>query len=228
MSCVDSTRPTFAVKEHFSAVPNRLQDDPRLKPRDLVTIAGILRYARQKRWASMSNRALAKHGRCSERTIQLSLARLEAAGWIIRKSTTVYIGSNTGRLIYLSWRPADADCAPPAAAIAPPATTPVAPEVKTEEREEKPAPAGLDSPGPVGQTKTGPTPPSDPLDYAALGWLDRPPTDPLRRIAEKALAARLAGPPVAETSRKPSSPPRSLLRAPGSLAGMLGRQLGGR
>jgi hypothetical protein len=228
MSCVDSTRHAFAVKEHFSAVPNRLQDDPRLKPRDLVTIAGILRYARQKNWASMSNRALARHGRCSERTIQLSLRRLEAAGWIRRKSTTVDIGSNTGRLVYLCWRPGEADCAPPAASLAPPAMTPVAPEVKTEEREEKPAPTGLGCPGPGGQTETGPTPPTGPLDYAALGWLDRPESDPLRKIAERALAARMAGTPVIETSLKPSSPPQSLLRVPGSLAGMLGRQLGQR
>jgi hypothetical protein len=228
MSCVDSTRLAPAVKDHFSAVLNRLQDDPRLKPRDIFVIASILRFARQKSWASMSNATLASLGRCTERTIQLSLARLEAAGWIRRKSTTVDIGSSTGRIIYLCWRPGETPCAPTTTAIAPPAPTPVAPEVNEQEREEKPAPQGLGSPGPGGQTETGPTPPTGPLDYAALGWLDRPASDPLRKIAEKALAARLMGPPAPETSKKPSNPSRSILRAPGSLAGMLGRQLGGR
>jgi hypothetical protein len=228
MSCVDSTRLAPAVKDHFSAVLNRLQDDPRLKPRDIFVIASILRFARQKSWASMSNRTLAAMGRCSERTIQLSLARLEAAGWIRRKSTTVDIGSSTGRLIYLCWRPGETACAPTTTAVAPPAPTPVAPEVDEQEREGKPAPAGLDSPGPKIKKEDGPTPPPGPLDYAALGWLDRPASDPLRRIAEKALAARLAGPPATETSKKPSGTPRSPLRGPGSLAGLLGRQLGGR
>jgi hypothetical protein len=228
MRHLDSTRADFPRKSFFSAVPHNILDDPRLTPRDILVIASILRFARQKNWASMSNRTLANLCRCGERTVQLCLARIEAAGWILRKSTTVDIGSNTGRLIYLTWRTAEPDCAPPKAAIAPPAMSPVAPEVREQEREEKPAPLGLGSPGPVGQTKTGPTPASDPLDYAALGWLDRPASDPLRKIAEKALAARLAGPVAVETSRKPSGSSRSLLRAPGGLAGMLGRQLGGR
>ncbi|WZP01142.1 hypothetical protein EP7_005591 (plasmid) [Isosphaeraceae bacterium EP7] len=70
MSYVDSTRAAAAVKDHFSAIPNRLQDDPRLKRRDLATVAAILRYARAKDWASMSNHALANHGRCGERSIE--------------------------------------------------------------------------------------------------------------------------------------------------------------
>jgi hypothetical protein len=228
MSCVDSTRLAPAVKEHFSAVLNRLQDDPRLKPRDIFVIASILRFARQKNWASMSNRTLANLGRCTERTIQLSLARLEAAGWIIRKSTTADIGSNTGRLIYLCWRPGETASTPPKAAIAPPAPTPIAPEVEQQEREEKPAPQSLDGSGPDGQTKTEPTPPSDPLDYAALGWLDRPASDPLRRIAEKTLAARLVGPTLNGSVVQAIKSPQPLLRTPGTLARMLGRQLGGR
>jgi hypothetical protein len=228
MSCVDSTRATAAVKDHFSALPNRLQDDPRLKPRDMVTIAGILRYARNKHWASMSNRALCIHGRCEERTIQYSLDRLERAGWIRREACPDAPGSLSGRLIYLMWRTPETRCTPP---VQRPASRPVplvAPEAETEERKEKPAPQGLDSPGPGRQTEDGPPPPTDPLDYAALGWLDRPASDPLRKIAEKALAARLAGPTAAHAVVQASRPSRSLLRAPGSLAGILGRQLTGR
>jgi hypothetical protein len=216
-SCVDSTRAVAPVQEHFSAVPNRIQDDARLKPRDLVTIAGILRYARQKPWASMSNRALCTHGRCEERTIQYSLDRLERAGWIRRRACPDAPGSRSGRLIYLTWRTPDADCTPPPRPAAPPPVPAIAPELESEVRERKTAPAGLGSPGP--EEKAGDR---GPLDYAALGWLDRPESDPLRRIAEKALAARL-GPPA---PAKPARPPRSLLGPPRTLAGMLGRQLG--
>ncbi|WZP01257.1 hypothetical protein EP7_005663 (plasmid) [Isosphaeraceae bacterium EP7] len=81
---------------------------------------------------------------------------------------------------------------------------------------------GLNSPGPA--EKAGDR---GPLDYATLGWLDRPESDPLRRIAEKAMAARL-GPPPASDAGKPARPARSLLGPPRTLAGMLGRQLGRR
>ncbi|WZP01152.1 hypothetical protein EP7_005605 (plasmid) [Isosphaeraceae bacterium EP7] len=228
LSCVDSTRLAPAVKDHFSALPNRLQDDPRLKPRDLATIAAILRYARAKHWASMSNHALADHGRCSERSIQYSLARLEHSGWISREACDDAPGSRSGRIIYLNWRRPETPCTPDLKTASPQPVLPVAPEVDSEEREEKPAHLSLDGSGPDGQMKTGPTPLPDPLDYAALGWLDRPASDPLRKIAEKALASRMAGPPAPGSGRKASVPSRSLLRAPGSLAEMLGRQLGGR
>ena len=243
-SCVDSTRARSPRKSFFSAVPHELQDDHRLKPRDILTIASILRFARSKNWASMSNRTLASMGRCTERTIQLSLARLEAAGWIRRTPSSADIGSSTGRLIYLTWREGATDCAPPVTGIAPPAPSSVAPELEEQERERKTAPMGLDSPGPDGQTKDGPAPPinaipttttaspSAPLpvellDYQALGWLDRPVSDPLRQIAEKALAGRMAGPAASRGVVQASKDPRSLLGHPGTLAGMLGRHLGG-
>ncbi|WZP01258.1 hypothetical protein EP7_005664 (plasmid) [Isosphaeraceae bacterium EP7] len=126
-SQVDSTRTATGVKEHFSAVPNRLQDDARLKPRDLMTIAGILRYARSKHWASMSNRALCTHGRCEERTIQYSLDRLERSGWIRRVACPDAPGSRSGRLIYLTWRSPDADCPPPRGPLHPPPCYPLHP-----------------------------------------------------------------------------------------------------
>ena len=254
MRQLDCTRQAAPRKSFFSALPNDLQDDPRLKPRDLAVIASILRFAHVKNWASMSNRTLASLNRCTERTIQLCLARLEAAGWIRRVATDAAIGSNTGRLIYLTWREGEANCAPRASGIAPPGVKSAAPELEAQEEKEKPAPMGLDSPGPTTETKDAgpeapagpsdprppapstvqpapstvqaePPAPAGPLDYASLGWLDRPASDPLRRIAEKALAARLAGPP--EPAQKPSCPPRSI-PAVGMLTGLLGRSLGGR
>ena len=228
MSYVDCTHAVAPRKSFFSAVPHDLLNDPRLKPRDILLIASILRFARAKGWATMSNRTLASMGRCSVRTIQNSLARLEFCGWIRRVATDDAPGSASGRLIYLNWRTHETAVAPPVQRPTPSPMQPVAPEVKEQERERKAAPMGLNSPGPDGETKAGPTPPSDPLDYAALGWLDRPASDPLRKIAEKAIAARLAGPAAPKTSKKSSGPPRPLLRAPGSLAGMLGRQLAGR
>jgi hypothetical protein len=228
MSTFDCTRAALPRKSFFSAVPHHILDDPRLKPRDILTLASILRFARQKNWASMSNGTLASLGRCGERTIQLSLKRVEGTGLIRRQATTADIGSSTGRIIYLCWRSDEPDCAPPPAAIAPPPPTSIAPEAREQKREEKPAPQSLDGSGPGGQTKDGPTPPPGSLDYAALGWLDRPASDPLRRIAEKALAARLAGPTLIGNVDQTARPPRSLPGAPGTLAGRLGRQLGGR
>jgi hypothetical protein len=228
MSCVDSTRHAPAVKDHFSAIPNRLQDDPRLKPRDLATVAAILRYARAKDWASMSNHALANHGRCGERSIQYSLARLEAAGWISRQACDDAPGSRSGRIIYLNWRRRETPCTPGVKAASPRPVHPVAPELESEERKENPAPLSLDGSGPGPQTDGGPTLPSDPLDYAALGWLDRPAADPLRKIAEKALAARVKGPTAPETHRVAPYDRRLLPRAPGGMVVMLGRQLDGR
>ena len=104
--------------------------------------------------------------------------------------------------------------------IAPLPVQSVAPELESEGRERKTAPVGLNSPGPAETVED-----RGPLDYAALGWLDRPESDPLRKIAERALAARLA-PPVVPPVGKPARPLRSLLGPPRTLAGMLGRQLG--
>jgi hypothetical protein len=237
LSYVDSTRAAAPRKSFFSAVPNDLQDDLRLKPRDIQVVASILRYARQKNWASMSNRTLANHGRCGERTIQLSLARLEATGWIRRKSTSADIGSSTGRIIYLAWRSGEMPCAPPASSVAPPPPSSIAPEVEEQKSERKPAPRSLDGSGPGPQTGgdapttllANPPLPAGPPDYVALGWLDRPATDPLRKIAEKALAARLAGPPAtASAMKRPSIPGARPPMPPGTLAVRLGRALADR
>jgi DNA-binding MarR family transcriptional regulator len=227
LSCVHSTRLLAPCKaSYFSALTNDIQDDPRLKPRDLQVYAALLRFARQKGWASVGNKSLASLCRCTPRTIQTSLARLEAAGWVHRVATADAPGSASGRVVYL--RPREMADAPPVKPTTPPPVKSAAPESEEQENKREPAPLGLGSPGPGRQTEDRPTPPAGPLDYAALGWLDRPASDPLRRIAEKALASRLAGPPPIGNADQPARPPRSIPGAPGSLAGMLGRQLGGR
>ena len=229
MSNVDSTRAAAARKPFFSALPHDLQDDHNLRPRDILTVASILRFARAKPWASMCNRTLASMGRCSERTIQLSLARLEAAGWIRRQTSDAPAAGRTGRLVYLNWRTCETHCAPPPTAVAPPPVAPIAPELKGQREKEKPAPAGSGSPGPDRQTEEArPVESSEVVDYAALGWLDRPASDPLRQIAEKALAARLAGPQRPEPTGSASPVHRPLMGPPRTLAGMLGRSLGRR
>jgi DNA-binding MarR family transcriptional regulator len=210
MTSFDCTRATLPHKPFFSALTNEFQDDPRLKPRDLQVFAALLRFARQKNWASVGNKSLASLCRCTPRTIQSSLARLEAAGWVRRVATVDAPGSASGRLVYL--RPREIGDAPP---VKSPSTTPVksaAPESEEQGIKREAASAALDGPTPTGQMKDGPPPPHEPLDYAALGWLDRPESDPLRQIAERALAARLAGPASVLEPPRPKTPSRASWR----------------
>lgn len=220
LSTVHSTRTHVDRKAFFTQVPDALAEDPRLKTRDVTTVMGILRFARAKSWASMGNATLASMGRCTPRTIQLSLARLEAAGWIRRVETEAEIGSVTRRLIYLVWRESAANCAPPAPTIAPPPLKPIAPEPDTQENQTRTAGEALNGPRPDPQTSTlAPSPPRTPSKAPARpvtprsaclpryptyrkadpmpadpelfrDWLSKPVGDPLRLMAERTLAGK--------------------------------------
>jgi hypothetical protein len=177
----DTTRrPGQSTARPFAALPHDLIADGRLKATD-VRLAGIvMRYARAKATCWPSVKTLASDlGRC-ERTVQLALKRLREAGWIGSRPDP----NPTGRVLILLWR--EARCAPPAQrpySQGLPRANAIAPE--SEKREERKGSALATK-----QTKA----PERPMTHAELlswygdvGWLKLPASDPLRRIAERAL-----------------------------------------
>src|SRR4051812_14046471 len=88
-----STRP-------FSALPHDILRDRRLIPTDVAIVAALLVYARSGPACWPAVRTLAHDVGRSRRTVQLSLARLRAAGWIADRPDA----NPTGRVIVLLWR----------------------------------------------------------------------------------------------------------------------------
>jgi hypothetical protein len=168
----------------FAALPHDLIADQRLKAGD-VRLAGIvMRYARAKAscWPSVKTLA-ADLARC-ERTVQYALKRLADAGWIVARPAP----NPTGRVLVLAWR--EARCTPLVQrpySQGLPRPQAVAPESEKGREEEGSAFA-------KGQGKA----PERPMTHAELvawygdvGWLKLPASDPLRRIAERALERAL-------------------------------------
>ena len=188
MSYVDCTRPTARSKPKvpfFSAVPHHVQDDPRLKARDIQTLASILRFARSKDWASMGNRTLAGMGRCSERTIQSSLSRLEKAGHI-RREDDASGRFASGRLIYLIWRGGEIPDTPRVKSASSPGVKSLAPELDPQGiRKGEAGPVGLGSPGPVrGETEAKPPGPQAPPEPASVAMPEAEKAEALAKLAE--------------------------------------------
>jgi DNA-binding Lrp family transcriptional regulator len=116
---VDCTRPAGRGKGNlpYAAPPHDLVADPRLTPTDVRVASALMFWARSKAECWPSDRTIGKRVGRSPGTVQRSLRRLEAAGWIRREKT----GANrTGRLIVLAWRRAGARPLP-APMIGPPA-----------------------------------------------------------------------------------------------------------
>jgi hypothetical protein len=168
----------------FAALPHDLIADKQLKATD-VRLAGIvMRYARAKATAWPSVKTLAADLHRCERTVQYALKRLAAAGWITSRPAP----NPTGRLLVLAWR--EARCTPPVQrpySQGLPRPQAVAPESEKGREREGSALA-------IGQTQT----PEQPMTHAELlawygdvGWLKLPASDPLRRIAERALERAL-------------------------------------
>lgn len=184
-----STRP--AQPRPFAAVPHDLAADLRLKPLDVRLAAVLLRYARAKASCWPGVKALAADvGRC-ERTVQYSLKRLAAVGWIEFAPDP----NPTGRLIVLTWRK---PVAPPRcnSRTDEPASKAqaVAPECRTGDKE-KPSALGLEGPPPAKQEPERPSTHAElALEYESLGWLAKPPGDPLRALAERSLQRTLERP----------------------------------
>jgi hypothetical protein len=196
-----SRRPGHSTARPFAALPHDLIADKRLKATDVRLAGVILRYARAKAscWPAVKTLA-ADLGRC-ERTVQLALKRLREAGWIGSRPDP----NPTGRVLILLWR--EARCAPPAQrpySQGLPRANAVAPESEKGREGEGSALANQ-------QRKA----PERPMSYAELvawygdvGWLKLPASDPLRRIAERALERALESTPggAADSSRSRDRP----------------------
>jgi Helix-turn-helix domain len=107
-------------------LPHDLSADPRLSPTDVRVAAALLFWARSKADCWPADRSIAARAGRSVGTIQRSLRRLEAAGWIAREKTNA---NPTGRLIQLVWRGASAR--PPAALLSDPPAAPARDEGET-------------------------------------------------------------------------------------------------
>lgn len=196
----------------YSAVPHAVLRDRRLLPVDVLLVGVLLAYARDKATCWPSVRSLMAEIGKSRRTVQMSLRRLKAAGWVAEEPAD----NATGRVLVLAWRRGAQPVASQGRnAIAPPPAQSVAPEWKNQ-REEK----VLSLSGGEGekQQSIGTMTEADRLAFfSEAGWLNRPPGDLLRRLAERRIASALGAPasqPLTPTTRpryRSSRGPRRLL-----------------
>lgn len=183
---VPSARATALNPLPFAPIPNEAYEDRRITSHDRDLLAWLLRYARRKSscWASVA-RLGSDVGR-SVRSVQYSLRRLEAAGWIFTRPAQ----NATGREIVLAWR----EFAPPPVQ-APysqglPPKQRFAPESRTGgEKKEGFASASQ---------KQENSEPAKPMSSAELraaftetGALSHPETSAMRRIAERQITEAL-------------------------------------
>jgi Helix-turn-helix domain len=193
-----STHPVKGCKTRlpFAALPHALVDDQRLTATMVRLAAVLLRYARGKPecWPSVATLAL-DLGRC-RRTAQLCLRGLEAAGWL----ATCPADNPTGRVLLLVWRldQGESRCAPGAQAIAPTPARVVAPESENGKTKEKPVGSPIEGRPPASRKVENPPALAKPMTaeearqhYAT--WLEREPSDPLRRLAEARIHELVTG-----------------------------------
>ena len=122
----------------FLPLPTAALHDLRLTATDRDLLAALLEVARNDSSCYPSNRTLAASIGRSVRTVQLSLKRLVAAGWIALRLTAA---NPTGRLIDLCWRSTQSPILPAAQPPAPPA-------VKSPAPAQSPTPLVAQSPAP--------------------------------------------------------------------------------
>jgi DNA-binding Lrp family transcriptional regulator len=124
------TRRASGTLRPYGALPHDLTADPGLSPTDVRVAAALLFWAREKALCWPCDRSIAERVGRSIGTVQRSLRRLEAAGWIVREKTST---NRTGRLIRLLWRSPSARPLPSPALDPPPSLA--RDEVETSERE---------------------------------------------------------------------------------------------
>ena len=204
-----SAAPVRKTPLPFAALPLGALRDPRLIPTDVLLLGILLGYARASSTCWPAVATLMADIRKSRRTVQLSLARLKAAGWLAERPAE----NPTGRVIVLAWREgAQAPASTGRKATPTPGAQPKPPEWKMQREIEVASPGSGQKPGPPPSPRVM-TPAETRAHYEAAGWLDRPESDPLRRLAERRLVAALGGsgglvePVAAGTSfRRPKRP----------------------
>lgn len=106
----------------YAAIPHDLAEDHRLTPLDLAVVRVLLKYARNldRCWVLVA--IIAAAVRRGRRSVQLSLRRLEASGWLATEPAP----NRSGRAFVLTWR-VDAPEVVAPAVVAPPPPEPIAP-----------------------------------------------------------------------------------------------------
>ena len=195
----------------YAKLPHDIAADPRLLAIDVRLLLAIVYHARANATCWPSDTTLGGRIARSRATVQRRLRHLEGLGLIARERTDA---NPTGRLIRVLWVNREA---PPVSPAARPPAPPVRHELGSPEKDPSAPPVGDKWPGPPPRPKVM-TPAEAREHYRAAGWLDRPESDPLRRLAERRLVAALGGPgglvpPVAAGTslRRP--------KRPGGLAG---------
>jgi hypothetical protein len=161
----------------FAKLPHDIAADPRLLAIDVRLLLALVYYAMDKTTCWPSDKTLgARIGR-ARATVQRRLRHLETIGLIVRQKTDA---NPTGRVLVLAWRIRET---PPVASKAPPPGSPVRHEAEPERRSFAPPGEGR-SQGQEPLTREALE-----VRYTESGWLGRPQGDPLRRLAERRLAA---------------------------------------
>jgi Helix-turn-helix domain len=160
----------------YAAIPHAIVNDTRLIPTDIRLVGVLLGYAKSKSdcWPSVDT--LARDLGMCRRTVQLSLRRLKAYGWVEERPA----GNPTGRVIVLTWRGAQS--------VAPGGAQPYS-QGLPRPRAQSVAPQGMDSE----KEKVVPPKPKEteaPRDPSVLfeSWLAYPEGHVLRRLALERIA----------------------------------------
>src|SRR5436305_11539127 len=77
------------TKPRYSIIPAAAVTDPRLEGRDLQVLCLLGRHTNKLGWCFRSQVEMAQELDCARSTVQLSLSRLIAAGWIETRSCAV-------------------------------------------------------------------------------------------------------------------------------------------
>src|SRR3954453_7870695 len=88
----------------FAQLPHDIAADPRLTPVDVRVVAALLFWARDKASCWPCDASIASRVGRAVATVQRSLRRLQALGFVRRDKVEPSDRNRTGRVIRLAWR----------------------------------------------------------------------------------------------------------------------------
>ena len=100
--CASASKPQVPIRP-YARVPHDIAADPRVSQTDLRVLAALLYYARDTLVCRPCDASIGQRVCRSPGTIQRSLRRLEAIGYIAREAVQPSDENRTGRLIHLLW-----------------------------------------------------------------------------------------------------------------------------
>ena len=184
----------------YAKLPHDIAADHRLLPIDVRLLLALVFFARDRDTCWPSDNTLGGRIARSRPTVQRRLRHLEALGLIAREKTDA---NPTGRLIRTLWRTRET---PPVSPTATAPRSPVRHELQKREKDSSAPPSGRQKQGPPAPPRAM-TAEQVKAHYAGAGWLDRPESDPLRRLAERRLAEALKAASEPSKVAVPPAPP---------------------